>query len=343
MIPRPDRSLATVRCEECPGRPVLPTHWEEVRTGLCVRCQEEKRPLPLPHPPDHLCKVCRRECPNCGALTTAGGRCRACQGTCRTCSTPLPERPAPADELVQVKPEGRKDRRRKWTRTYYPRSWGRSQCASCAAKDAADPVRTVLAALPERLVHACGGAVPPAALQTIRSELTRRTPAQLIARVERRWWASWAHRRLERKPGESGQESWRPDDVVVWLLAPTPCPEQCEDGRHLAPPEHPDRDDTPCTACKGGLLLRVHGGHDEDERSTEEPAVSTAADRGLAEALAYRPPVRECVGKDGACGVPVAEPYTRCPACSGWPWCACGRRRYNPERANSCTVCAATG
>ncbi|MEJ8653614.1 hypothetical protein WKI65_37620 [Streptomyces sp. MS1.AVA.3] len=43
-------------------------------------------------------------------------------------------------------------------------------------------------------------------------------------------------------------EGYRPDDV--WLLTPPRCSGRCEDGWHLA--DQPDRDDEPCTVCRGG-------------------------------------------------------------------------------------------
>ena len=66
MISRRHQETDLVRCEVCPGRPVLPTVGE-INTGKCIRCQGRDRLLPVPHPEDHLCAVCRRECPDCGA------------------------------------------------------------------------------------------------------------------------------------------------------------------------------------------------------------------------------------------------------------------------------------
>ncbi len=55
-----------VRCDACPGRPALPTVGE-VNTSRFIRCQGKDRLLPTPHPEDHLCAPCRRECPDYGA------------------------------------------------------------------------------------------------------------------------------------------------------------------------------------------------------------------------------------------------------------------------------------
>ncbi|MFK8851807.1 hypothetical protein [Streptomyces sp. Ac-502] len=252
---RPSADRAVIRCDQCPGQPVLPTHREETDTRRCVRCQGEHRWLPQPHPDDHLCSVCQRECPTCQALTSNGERCRTCRDRCRTCSGPLPKRPDYASGVTHVAPEKRKDRRRKWERTYFPRSWDRDQCEACqTAASAKDPLRAVLAALPDKLVLACGGAVPPAVVDLIHDELRRHTPARLAARIERRWWKSWAGRPLQRK-ADGHHDGYGPDDVAVWLLVPTACNGRCEDGWHPAPPERPDRDDEPCTVCRGGWLL----------------------------------------------------------------------------------------
>ncbi|MEW1753451.1 hypothetical protein [Streptomyces angustmyceticus] len=327
-----DRTI--VRCDQCPGQPILPTHREETDPRRCVRCQGEHRWLPQPHPDDHLCQVCRRECPTCQALTSNGDRCRACQGRCRTCSNPLPNRPDFASGITHVEPERRKDRRRKWNLTYFPRSWGWDQCDACQeAATAADPLRAVLAALPDKLVRACGGAVPPAVVETIYEELRWRSAVQLSARIERRWWRSWAGRPLTRS-ADGQQDGYRPDDVAVWLLAPADCAGRCEDGWHPAPPDRPDRDDTPCAVCNSGRVLTTPAAQEHPEDGEAGPA----ADRTVTEAVAYRPPMGECTGRSGSCGLPVLPPHTQCPACLDWPWCTSCRRRHNPAQANTCST-----
>ncbi|MEV0604528.1 hypothetical protein AB0I82_35250 [Streptomyces sp. NPDC050315] len=329
---------AIICCEQCPGQPILPTHREDTDTRRCIRCQGEHRVLPQPHPEDHLCKVCSRECPTCQAPTPKGGRCRACQGLCRTCSAPLPKRPDPAEKVTHVAPEDRKDRHRKWKRTYYARSWDWDQCEDCQeAETAANPVRAVLAALPDKLIRACGGNISPDVIEMVQSELQWHTVRWLAARIERRWWGGWAGRPLQRKADEK-QEGYRADDVVLWLLTPTQCSGRCEDGWRLAPPERPDQDDQPCTVCRGGRLLTTPREAADDWE--EEKASSPAVERTVAEAVAYRPPTAECTGKGGTCGVPVAAPYTQCPACLDWPWCECRRRRYDPDQAIACPACS---
>ncbi|MDI6413148.1 hypothetical protein QLX52_30540 [Streptomyces albus] len=341
MISPPDRNRPVVRCGTCPGAPVLATHNPQHKDYLCVRCQDHEgkgRALEVPHPPDHLCAVCRLECPSCQAPTPDGQPCRSCRRICRTCSTPLPELPAPRPTVIE--PQDRKDRRRRWKQHFYDRPALREQCDSCRqAADAHDPVGTVLAALPEKVVRACHGRIPATVIDTVRTELNTRTPHQLTARIERRWWKNWAHQRLHRDPDDM-HEGWTPDNIALWLVTPTPCAGRCEDGWH--PAHDPDQDDTPCPTCQGGRLLANRTSYDDDTDDGNTERASTAADRSLTEAVTYRATTRECTGRDGACGVPVAAPYDQCPACAGWPYCpTCQHRRYNPDQATACQVCTA--
>ncbi|MGI5340729.1 hypothetical protein ACQEVS_26700 [Streptomyces sp. CA-181903] len=318
---------AFVCCDLCPGRPVLPTPNDEVNPAKCIRCQGDYRWLPVPHPEDHLCDVCRRECPDCQAPSATGGRCLTCQGRCRTCQGSLPER----DFTVHaVEPEARKDRKRRWRRHFYPHTAGRDRCDRCLEQAGSrDPLRAVLAAVPDRLLRACGGAYPPEAMRTIWAQLDHRTARQLVERVERRWWTSWSNRPLRRDADER-RDGYGPDDVVLWLLAPAGCYAACEDGFD------PDDPDLPCPACRGHAALP--GPSATRGEPAEDP--SRTADRTPAEAVAHRPPMTECTGRDGACGVPVTAPYRQCPACLDWPLCACGYRRYDPARATACPACS---
>ncbi|MCC3772676.1 hypothetical protein K6I34_006451 [Streptomyces sp. UNOC14_S4] len=323
-------SREAVRCDLCPGRPVLPTPNPEVNPARCIRCQGEYRWLPVPHPDDHLCDVCRRECPDCQAPSPRGGRCLTCQGICRTCRGPLPERGV----TVRVRPpEERKDRKRRWEQHFFPHTSRRERCDACLEQSGSrDPLRAVLAAFPDRLLRACDG-VPPQAIAAVRDELGRRTARQLTGRIERRWWGTWASRPLQRA-ADGKQEGYGPDEVAVWLLAPADCSAGCEDGFS------PDNPDWPCPTCRG--RTRPPGPsapateQDQDEERTRVPATARTA----VEAVAYRPPMNECTGSGGTCGVPVAFPYTQCPACLNWPRCACGRR-YDPDRGTACRTCAA--
>ncbi|MCP9213286.1 hypothetical protein [Streptomyces cucumeris] len=285
--------------------------------------------------------MCRRECPVCQAVTdqTDGKLCRHCQGRCRTCSTRLPQRPAPTPTRVEA--THRKDKRDRWARIYYPLTGDQDLCDACQrATVSTDPLRAVLAALPDKLLHACGGGVPATVVQTIQTELLRTTAARIAARIERRWWGTWAVRPLKRE-AEPGQDGYGPDDVAVWLLAPTPCDGRCEDG--WRPATRPTEDDQPCPVCRGGWLLpdrrlEPDTRDDRDHYESEQPAY-TAANRTPAQAVAHRPPHRECEGRGGTCGRPVGDPYNQCPACLDWPLCACGTRRYDPDRGTVCASC----
>ncbi|GLV79927.1 hypothetical protein Shyhy02_79270 [Streptomyces hygroscopicus subsp. hygroscopicus] len=144
-----------------------------------------------------------------------------------------------------------------------------------------------------------------------------------------------------------GQRGDRDDDplgdVAVWLLAPTLCAGRCEDGWHPAPPERPAEDDQPCSFCRGGWLLPRRGSSphngDNDQYGDEQGQVqSRAADRTPAQAVVYRPPHRECEGRGGTCGRPVADPYAQCPTCLGWPRCGCGAL-YDPNEGDACRTC----
>jgi hypothetical protein len=332
--PSADRPL--VRCHQCPGQPVLPTHNSEIDTRRCVRCQGERRWLPQPHPDNHLCEVCERECPRCQALTPQADRlCRSCQGLCRTCNGPLPERPA-TPKVTHVAPTQRKDGKHRWTKSFYERTWDQDQCLTCrAAASGADAVRAVLASLPPKLLRACGGGVSSTVVSCIRDQLDYLPAAVLQARIDRRWWGRWATLPLH-KSAEGDRDGYRPDDVALWLVESKGCHNRCEDGWFIAAVAEPDADDKPCPVCNGAPAAS-EGTRQTDEY--EDTVPSTGADRTVLEAVAHRP-FQECTGKDGTCGLPVQHPYTQCPACMGWPHCGCGRRRYNPAAATRCTTCA---
>ncbi|WP_372412000.1 hypothetical protein [Streptomyces luteireticuli] len=238
-----------------------------------------------------------------------------------------------------VEPDKRKDRKRRWNQHFFPQTALRDQCDACLAQAGSrDPLRAVLAAFPDPLLRACEGVLPPSAVATIRDELQYRTVRQLTDRIERRWWTSWSSRPLQR-PAVEKQEGYGPDDVVLWLLAPSECRGGCEDGFA------PDRPDAPCTVCRG--TTQPPGPTPADTAASSgrwgrpaEPAVAAAADRTPEEAVAHRPPMTECTGRGGTCGVPVTTPYTQCPACLNWPRCACGRH-YDPTQHTACTTCSA--
>ncbi|WP_103528954.1 hypothetical protein [Streptomyces sp. SM12] len=87
-----DRPQVIVHCKRCWDAPVVDTPDPEADTDKCLRCQQ--RHLKEPHPQDHLCKVCRAQCPLCrapgevpsGDADEGGGKvCRRCLTLCRTC------------------------------------------------------------------------------------------------------------------------------------------------------------------------------------------------------------------------------------------------------------------
>ncbi|WP_344963024.1 hypothetical protein [Streptomyces thioluteus] len=228
-----------------------------------------------------------------------------------------------------VEPDRRKDRKRRWQQHFFPQTARRDRCDACLEQAGShDPLRAVLAAVPDSLLRACGGVLPPSALAAIRDELPYRPARQLADRIERRWWGSWSSRPLQR-PAEGKQEGYGPDDVVLWLLTPSECRGGCEDGFV------PGRPDTPCPVCRGAT--RPPGPAAARTGRDVEPTV-TAADRTLEQAVAHRPPMAECTGRGGTCGVPVTAPYSQCPACLDWPRCACGRR-YDPAQHAGCRMC----
>lgn len=331
LSPRRFQEPVEVRCDSCPGHPVLPTPCE-IDTRKCARCQGERAFLPVPHPEDHLCRTCRQECPTCGVVTNHGGQCRGCRRVCRRCGEQLPP-PELGEGQAQWNPE----------RVVYPDAAVRGLCGRCrTAHSSSDPLTVVLAAVPEKLLRACGGQLPSRAMEALKWELQDRTGVQLAERIERRWWAKWAHLPLEKKPTDY-KDGYGPDDVLGWLVAPTECQGRCEDG---FVPDNPDR---LCPVCRPTRTRFDHGetpsGRSDDAESRElddgERAGPGPWERPYEEAVEHRPPMRECTGRDGACGLPVAEPYEQCPACAGWPWCRCGRRRFDPARAACCPACAA--
>ncbi|WP_153449422.1 hypothetical protein [Streptomyces smaragdinus] len=340
LIRRPGDDRPLVCCPVCDHHPVLPSRDEALDFRKCVRCQGENRWLALPHPDDHLCAVCRRECPDCRATTDHEGRlCRSCRGDCRTCGEPMTDRDLEGlpDEVLRVPAESRRDQLRRFDKIYFPIPAGRTRCARCrTALDSTDPVRQVLAALPQKVVLACGGNLPPTTIAAIRRELTTRTPLQLIQRIERRWWGGWADRPLRHRPADDyDEDAYGPDDVALWLLAATACTNRCEDGWLYA--THPAAQDTPCPACRAGRDL-PHRRRRREEAGDDTDGAPAA--RSLQAAVDWRPPIAECPGRDGACGSPVADGYTQCPECLDWPPCpACARRRVPPTHSGPCRAC----
>lgn len=261
--PAPD----TVRCRECPGHPVVPLPRgallgaREPVAGGCLLC---RRPLPTPHPADHLCRSCRGECLQCRAPVPEADRareelCRSCRGECADCSAALP--PMPWRE------PGRPDAGR------LPRGEADRRCRPCrSAYLGAHPVARVLAALPPVLLRACGGTTSPLVGETVRDELQRLPPDVLIARIERRWWTFWSHRSLH-VPRSEHDQGYGPDDVAYWLVLPHPCRvAQCEDGWLLD-------DSGVCPACRpAGRMAPETVDWQPEQRADPVRAAAIAAD-----------------------------------------------------------------
>lgn len=225
-------SGVSVRCSVCPGQPVLPGR-PDADLRRCLRCQGRDRFLPVPHPLDHLCEVCRSECPGCGAPTGpgGGGMCRACRRLCVRCLTPLPPLAGEQAVVERVRagppPSGGREAR---TVVLVPATRGRLLCPACRGDQAAGPEHRVLLALPDPVLRACGGTAPAAVFRVIRSELLVRTASQLADRIERRWHNRWSHLPLHRTDDGTGQGGYGPDDVARWLVEPGRCTGGCEDG-----------------------------------------------------------------------------------------------------------------
>ncbi|WP_165953792.1 hypothetical protein [Streptomyces sp. 8K308] len=193
-----------------------------------------------------------------------------------------------------------------YDKVFFPRSWEEGLCDGCrTAATSADPVRRVLAALPEKLLLACGRTAPPTVVATIRAELAHHTPGQLAERIERRWYGSWNSRPLTRE-SDNRQDGYGPDDVAVWLLAPHPCRARCDDGWD------PANSDRRCPHC---ATTPASEWPEDDQGDGDDAGTGGPADRSLAEALAHRP-ILECEGNDGSCGRPrrpALHPLPRLP------------------------------
>ncbi|MDJ0373111.1 hypothetical protein QMK19_26485 [Streptomyces sp. H10-C2] len=133
--------------------------------------------------------------------------------------------------------------------------------------------RSVVLRFPPKLIRACGGGAPDAAIDVIRDELEYRSARHLIERIERRWWQKWSHRPLS----FSGADDWAaygPGDVAVWLVAPTPCPARCEDGWMTNDP------DQQCPTCHPPRPHRVFveplSAHAQDMAATARSVVRAA-------------------------------------------------------------------
>ncbi|MEU1628250.1 hypothetical protein ABZ746_23545 [Streptomyces sp. NPDC020096] len=143
------------------------------------------------------------------------------------------------DAVVTAPPRPGSER----TRLRFPSTWSKTLCDACV-DGYASREQHILRAFPQKLLRACNGHLPMRAVHIVRDELDRCMPVhRLVARIERRWWQGWTHRPLAREADED-VEGYGPDDVAVWLIAPTACRGKCEDGWD---PQDPDQ---PCSVCQ---------------------------------------------------------------------------------------------
>ncbi|MFD7861988.1 hypothetical protein [Streptomyces sp. NPDC059783] len=222
-----------------PGRGPGAAHHEHCVSSRCCRCQQ--RPWTTDAGGERLCGLCASCCRECGRAPAPhldgldNGLCGDCRGLCVRCGARLPadgDCPCP-----RRRPPG------------------------------ADPVGYVLRALPPSLAREFRGRFPSEIVGLVRHQLGRRTPDQLLDRVERRWNARWSH--ALRETDDAGHRRRRPLDIAEQLLRPGLCPEPaCEDGRLLTA-------DAPCPRCAIPLHRFVPG--QADRRAGAERARTTAA------------------------------------------------------------------
>ncbi|MEV6549217.1 hypothetical protein AB0M57_10950 [Streptomyces sp. NPDC051597] len=190
-------------------------HSDHCKTHLCCRCQQ--RPWAKWVGEERLCGLCAACCQGCGRAPAPHlqgldrGLCTDCRGICQRCGNALP-----ANSTCTC---------RKWRR-----GPGR------------DPVGFIMQGFPQPLLQALGHRLPPTLPDILLAELTHRTPAQLLDRVERRWHTRWSHAIHERD--EDNRRRWAPQEIAEFLVRRKPCENHaCEDGRLI-------HDDSPCPHCQ---------------------------------------------------------------------------------------------
>ncbi|MFD9502662.1 hypothetical protein [Streptomyces sp. NPDC060035] len=197
-----------------PGRQSGAAHHEYCNTALCCRCQQRQWATKLGD--ERLCGLCAACCRDCGRAPAPhldgldDGLCAECRGMCGRCQRQLPLE-------------------------------GPCVCRKWRERAGADPVTYILQALPQPLVQALGHRTPQSVHELIHRELARRTPDQLLDRLERRWNVRWAHALQEKD--EDGRRRWTAQEVAEALLSPGHCTNpKCEDGYLVTT-------DTPCGQC----------------------------------------------------------------------------------------------
>ncbi|MFJ2093766.1 hypothetical protein ACIOEW_31495 [Streptomyces sp. NPDC087901] len=198
------------------GRDPGAVRHEHCRSSNCCRCQQ--RPWATAVGSERLCGLCASCCRECGRAPAPHldgldhGLCGDCRGLCGRCGTPLA-----AD--------------------------GECQCPRWQ-RPGADPIGYLLHALPPPLIREFCGRYPNELVVLIRRELGRRTPDQLLDRVERRWNARWSHTLQEKDEEGRRRQPW---EIAEQLLRPGLCAEpSCEDGRLITT-------DSPCPRCVNPL------------------------------------------------------------------------------------------
>ncbi|MET8173169.1 hypothetical protein [Streptomyces clavifer] len=197
-----------------PGRQSAAAHHEHCNSALCCRCQQRQWSTHLGN--ERLCGPCAACCRDCGRAPAPHldgldeGLCAECRGQCGRCGNRLPAE-------------------------------GPCSCRKWKERGAITPVGYVLQAFPQPLLQALAHRTPRSVYDLVHQELVRRTPDQLLERLERRWNGRWAHALHEKD--EDGRRRWAPQEIAEALLSPGRCADsQCEDGYLITT-------DTPCGQC----------------------------------------------------------------------------------------------
>ncbi|MFD7493637.1 hypothetical protein ACFV8T_14680 [Streptomyces sp. NPDC059832] len=215
-------------------------HSDYCNTSLCCRCQQ--RNWTTQQGNERLCGLCAACCRECGRAPAphldglSDGICVDCRGLCTRCHNPLSD-------------------------------GGVCHCQQWKQSPGGDPIRFIMQGFPQPLLQALGHRVPRTLPDILFEELERRTAAQLLDRIERRWSNRWSHAIHERD--EENRRRWAPQEIAEALVSPGACSNRaCEDGYLLA-------DGAPCPYCQRPAHRFVPA--TADAISTSEHARATAA------------------------------------------------------------------
>ncbi|GGR34846.1 hypothetical protein GCM10010497_41840 [Streptomyces cinereoruber] len=216
-------------------------HGDYCKTHLCCRCQQRAWTTRLGD--ERLCGLCASCCRECGRAPARhleglnNGLCAECRGRCARCGNRNPEQ-------------------------------GTCPCRTWRKGPGNDPIAFIMQGFPQPLLQALGHRFPRSLPDILFGELDHRTPAQLLARVERRWHTRWSHAIHERD--EDDRRRWSPQEIAEFLVGRGPCRNPaCEDGYLI-------HDDTPCGHCRQPEHRFVPG--TAETTSTGEHARRTAAE-----------------------------------------------------------------